>query len=192
MTTLPDVLRNAALGNTAGNRGRIPLPQGGGTFVQFAGGSLLREALRRPSCPRHYWHGIRLRQSYGATRCCTQARPPSHVMAMARLLLPVYPELAPLYVFAKRTHRFLPAKQHLSISDTMRYVRKFRQKTVGSFCETNPPVRLREGFGAIATGIRRVACRRTPLRRTRSGGFGGVEAGNWVVWSRFGRAGGRQ
>jgi hypothetical protein len=45
----------------------------------------------------------------------------------------------PLYVSAKRTHRFCLGKQHLSISDTMGYTIKLCWKTVGSFSETNPP-----------------------------------------------------
>ena len=52
----------------------------------------------------------------------------------------------PIYVSAKRTHRFFDGKWHLSISDTMGYRTKFRVKSVGSFSKTNPPVR---GFGGV-------------------------------------------
>jgi hypothetical protein len=45
----------------------------------------------------------------------------------------------PLYVSAKRTHRFWRGKPGLSFCDTMGYAGKICQETVGSFSETNPP-----------------------------------------------------
>jgi len=61
----------------------------------------------------------------------------------------------PIYVSAKRTHRFCLGKQHLSVRATIGYTIKGRRKTVGSFSKTNPP----------------------------GEGFEGVEQGNWVVLS---------
>jgi hypothetical protein len=62
---------------------------------------------------------VRLRQGFGATRCCAQ--------------------LGPIYVSAKRTHRFSERKQHLSNRATSTYPGKIPAKSVGSFCKTNPP-----------------------------------------------------
>ena len=51
--------------------------------------------------------------------------------------------LPPHLDFTKRTHRFGRGKMGLSICDRMSYAGKICQETVGSFSETNPPVRLR-------------------------------------------------
>ena len=45
----------------------------------------------------------------------------------------------PIYVFAKRTHRFTEQEHDLSNRQAMCYAGKFSEKTVGSFWKTNPP-----------------------------------------------------
>src|SRR5437660_4989395 len=76
----------------------------GGTPVQLENGrtragAYCARTLRGPSCPRHYERIRRRTLCYGATRSCTELG-------------------GPIYVSAKRTHRFVPEKQPLSICNT--------------------------------------------------------------------------
>jgi hypothetical protein len=64
--------------------------------------------------------------------------------------------IPPLYVSAKRTHRFRSGKVGLSDCDRMGYARKSCQETVGSFWKTNPPgggiwVRFARKMGSVGS-----------------------------------------
>ena len=55
------------------------------------------------------------------------------------LMLSLRGKRGPIYVSAKRTHRFLAGKQVLSDCETNRNDRKYFGFSVGSFWKTNPP-----------------------------------------------------
>jgi hypothetical protein len=81
----------------------------------------------------------------------------------------------PIYVSAKRTQFFCDKKHGLSDCGVMGSDEKIRENNLGSFWKTNPILGgILGSIDRFAAEIRRVACRQTPLRRTRFGyGWGG-------------------